>query len=107
MLGILFVCQTSASDLKVDNPYPTDALLKKEDCASMVGVTAEVDIWSGSIRCARVVVLQHTVLKRFKNILLARHLAYEGLGDASYLYSLSKAKSMQISMQISAPAGFV
>ena len=49
MLGILFVCQASASDLKVDNPYPTDALLKKEDCANKVSVTAEVDIWSADL----------------------------------------------------------
>ena len=47
------------------------------------------------------VVLQHTVLKRFEEILLARHLAYEGLGDAAYALSLAKFTA------ISAPEGFV
>ena len=47
------------------------------------------------------VVLQHTVLKRFEEILLARHLAYEGLGDAAYALSLAKSTA------ISAPEGFV
>ena len=36
-------------------------------------------------------VLQHTVLKRFEEILLARQLAYEGLGDAAYALELAKA----------------
>ena len=51
------------------------------------------------------VVLQHTLLKRFKDILLVRHLAW--LDDADclydYLYPLNLAKPMEIS----APEGFV
>ena len=43
------MCQASARELKVDNPYPTDALLKREDCANKVSVTAEVGIWSADL----------------------------------------------------------
>ena len=41
--------QESAIEIKVDNPYPNDELLKREDCANKVSVTAVVDIWSAGI----------------------------------------------------------